>query len=99
MIRTTIGRHASAILLGLLVGVMAPARADTIRYTETFTASGSLGGASFTDQQVTLTAYGDTSTLFQTPAVAFVDAPHVIRRGHRPGDGLVHGHPGCLRCL
>ena len=29
---------------------------------------------SFTDQQLTLTAYGDTSTLFQTPAVAFVDA-------------------------
>ena len=75
MIRTTIWRRASAILLGLLVGVMGPARADTIRYTETFTASGSLGGASFTDRQVTLTAYGDTSTLFQTPAVAFVDSP------------------------
>ena len=74
MYRTTIGRRASAILLGLLVGVTAPAHSETILYTESFTASGSLGGASFTDQPVTLTAYGDTSTLFQTPAVAFVDS-------------------------
>ena len=51
-----------------------PPCADIIRYTESFQATGTLGGQSFTDQTVTLTAFGDTATLFSTPAIAEVDA-------------------------
>jgi hypothetical protein len=68
-------RLTAAILLALACGAPAAARADIIVSTETFQASGSLGGTNFTNQTVTLTAYGDTSTYFSTPAVALVDAP------------------------
>jgi hypothetical protein len=40
-----------------------PANATTLRYSESTTASGTLGGSAFTDSQVTLSFYGDTSNI------------------------------------
>ena len=35
-----------------------------------------MGGQSFTDRAVTLTAVGDTATVFRNPAIAMLDAAH-----------------------
>jgi PEP-CTERM motif len=51
------------VLLGTLLWTSSPALADGATYTETAVASGSLGGASFSDALVTITLVGDTSTL------------------------------------
>jgi hypothetical protein len=51
------------VLLGTLLWTSSPALADGATYTETDVASGSLGGASFSDALVTITLLGDTSTL------------------------------------
>jgi PEP-CTERM motif len=51
------------VLLGTLLWTSSPALADGVTYTETDVASGSLGGASFSDALVTITLLGDTSTL------------------------------------
>ena len=50
------------VLLGTLLWTSSPALADSATYTETTVASGSLGGASFSDALVTITLLGDTST-------------------------------------
>jgi hypothetical protein len=50
------------VLLGTLLWTSSPALADSATYTETAVASGSLGGASFSDALVTITLLGDTST-------------------------------------
>ena len=50
------------VLLGTLLWTSSPALADAATYTETDVASGSLGGASFSDALVTITLLGDTST-------------------------------------
>jgi hypothetical protein len=50
------------VLLGTLLWTSSPALADGVTYTETDVASGSLGGASFSDALVTITLLGDTST-------------------------------------
>jgi len=50
------------VLLGTLLWTTSPALADGVTYTETDVASGSLGGASFSDALVTITLLGDTST-------------------------------------
>lgn len=50
------------VLLGTLLWTSSPALADSATYTETTVASGSLGGASFSDALVTITLFGDTST-------------------------------------
>ena len=63
-----------AVVFGLASGGASAVRADIIKYTESFVATGTLGGQSFTDQAVTLTAFGYTTTFFSTPVVAFVDA-------------------------
>jgi hypothetical protein len=49
------------VLLGTLLWTSSPALADSI-YTETTVASGSLGGASFSDALITITLVGDAST-------------------------------------
>jgi hypothetical protein len=64
----------SVAFFAVAFGLASAARADIIMYTESFQATGTLGGQSFTDQSVTLTAFGDTSTLFSTPSIAEVDA-------------------------
>jgi hypothetical protein len=48
--------------LGTLLWTSSPALADSATYTETDVASGSLGGAPFSDALVTITLLGDTST-------------------------------------
>jgi PEP-CTERM motif len=50
------------VLLGTLLWTSSPALADGATYTETDVASGSLGGASFSDALVTITLLGDPST-------------------------------------
>jgi hypothetical protein len=50
------------VLLGTLLWTSSPALADGVTYTETSVASGSLGGASFTDTLVTITLIGDPAT-------------------------------------
>jgi hypothetical protein len=50
------------VLLGTLLWTSSPALADGATYTETAVASGSLGGASFSDALVTITLLGDPST-------------------------------------
>jgi len=55
------------VLLGTLLWTSSPALADGATYTETAVASGSLGGASFSDALVTITLVGDTSTLTTDP--------------------------------
>jgi hypothetical protein len=50
------------VLLGTLLWTSSPALADGATYTETAVASGSLGGASFSDALITITLFGDTST-------------------------------------
>jgi hypothetical protein len=55
------------VLLGTLLWTSSPALADSATYTETVVASGSLGGASFSDALVTITLLGDTSTLTTDP--------------------------------
>jgi hypothetical protein len=62
-----------AVAFGL-ASAAASVRADIVKYTESFQATGTLGGQSFTDQAVTLTAFGDTATFFSTPAIAALDA-------------------------
>jgi hypothetical protein len=69
-----LGWGVASVAFGLASGAAAAVRADIIKYTESFQATGTLGGQSFTDQAVTLTAFGDTATFFSTPAVAEVDA-------------------------
>ena len=73
-----VGFLAVAVLLNIAFGGVPAARGDILVYTESFTASGSLGGVGFTDQAVTLTVLGDTSTLFATPAVALVSGGQAI---------------------
>ena len=53
------------------------ARADSATYTETVTATGTLGGQSFTNALVTLTAMGDTSNvnLAGAPVSAHIPVP------------------------
>ena len=55
------------VLFGTLLWTSSPALADSATYTETTVASGSLGGASFSDALVTITLLGDTSTLTTDP--------------------------------
>ena len=55
------------VLLGTLLWTSSPALADSATYTETTVASGSLGGASFSDALVTITLLGDTSTSTTDP--------------------------------
>jgi hypothetical protein len=50
------------VLLGTLLWTSSPALADSVTYTETDVATGSLGGTSFSDALVTITLLGDTST-------------------------------------
>ena len=65
---------AAATLLIMTFGHSPAARGGLFIYTESFTASGSLGGAQFTDKNVVLTVFGDTSNIFSTPVVAEVSA-------------------------
>jgi hypothetical protein len=44
------------------------AQADTITYTESATASGSLGGTPFSDSLITLTFVGDTANIVSSPS-------------------------------
>ena len=74
MMRIRRGMAFFAVAFGLASGTASSGRADIIMYTESFQATGTLGGESFTDQAVTLTAFGDTSTLFSTPVIAEVNA-------------------------
>lgn len=58
-----LGLSASRLgaVLGCVMMVAVASRAESITYIETATASGSLGGQSFTNALVTLTAPGDTT--------------------------------------
>jgi hypothetical protein len=57
-------KHVALAFLAVLIGVSF-ASADTMIYTESAIASGSLGSTSFTDNLITLTAIGDTAKVFQ----------------------------------
>ena len=59
-----------AVTVGVL-GWAAPTKATPITYTLESTASGSLGGTTFTDALVTLTLTGDTSDVFEPFPVEF----------------------------
>jgi hypothetical protein len=58
MARTHVGIASFALLIGASF-----AKADLVTFTESVTASGSLGSTPFTDKVVTLTATGDTSNV------------------------------------
>ena len=54
----------------LLIGGVGPAKAEFITFTESSTATGSLGGTTFTDALLTITSTGDTTQL-QNPSLGF----------------------------
>jgi hypothetical protein len=56
-------KHLSALLLGVAstIGAASPTLAIPITYTETDTASGSLGGVAFTNANIVLTESSDTT--------------------------------------
>jgi len=62
-----------ATVAALLCGAR-PANADGITYTESDTATGSIGGQAFTDALVTLTFVGNTSNVTNPSAGAFFNA-------------------------
>ena len=65
-------RHAlAASIIALSLSAAGHAEAVPITYTETATASGSLGGATFTDSQVTVRFVGDTAGVIN-PIPGFV---------------------------
>lgn len=53
----------SAVVLGIIFASAVDTYASPITYTETGTASGTLGGVAFTNATVTLTAFSDTSNI------------------------------------
>jgi hypothetical protein len=61
-----------AIVAALLCGAR-PANADGITYTESDTATGSIGGQAFTDALVTLTFVGDTLNVVNAGAGLFTN--------------------------
>jgi hypothetical protein len=73
---TRIGLIVSSFTLavGLTPGAGPVACAGSIVYTESFTATGTLGAQSFTDRAVTLTALGDTAAVSRNPAIAMLNA-------------------------
>jgi hypothetical protein len=64
----------------LALGFAAPATASLIEYTETATGSGTLNGIAFTNDLITITAFGDTTgviTVMPAPGGFFVN-PGVV---------------------
>lgn len=59
VLRTFFVMAAALMLAGLCL-------AETATYTETITASGTVGNTSFTNELLTLTATGDTSNIFES---------------------------------
>jgi hypothetical protein len=73
-------RSVGLLALFLLASTVRTASAATITYTESATASGTLGGVTFTDALITLTVVGDTAgvfnaggTLLENPGTGTVD--------------------------
>ncbi|MGO9260290.1 MAG: PEP-CTERM sorting domain-containing protein [Bryobacteraceae bacterium] len=69
-----VSRTAFALVFSVvfLCGVAAPtARASAVTYTFTATGSGTIGTTNFTDASVTVTAIGDTSTIFEAVSPPF----------------------------
>jgi hypothetical protein len=85
---------AALMLTGLCLG-------ETATYTETITASGTVGNSSFTNELVTLTATGDTSNIFElnnSPGTATFSA-NVASPAPEPSSLVLSasGAPGWLR--
>jgi hypothetical protein len=73
-------RSVALLALFLLASTARTASAATITYTESATASGTLGGVTFTNALITLTVVGDTAgvfnaggTLLENPGTGTVD--------------------------
>jgi hypothetical protein len=65
----------AAFLLAAASALSAPASAALLTYTETADVSGSLNGVGFTDNVLTLTASGDTSSVSGGPSFFFLSVP------------------------
>ena len=75
-------RHSCTFALGLailLLGLAGPAHAVPITYTQTGIASGSLGGLTFTNAQIVLSATGDTDNV--VPNGEFEDDGEIVPAG------------------
>jgi hypothetical protein len=71
-----LNRYRRLVITCIAVGVFASpgiAQGDPIRFTDTVTGTGSLGGTAFTDALVTVSVVGDTSTVAETSPGIFVD--------------------------
>jgi hypothetical protein len=69
-------RITSRLVIPAILAVAAlAAHADTVTYTESVTASGTLGKENFTDALVTITGSADTSTITQLGSVFEVITP------------------------
>jgi len=59
--RSRVLAFAAVATTTLAPGFAAPAAASPIEYTETATGSGTLNGTAFTNDLITITAFGDTT--------------------------------------
>jgi PEP-CTERM motif len=90
----------SIVVLGLLGDAAHQAKASPIIYTESFTATGTLNGANFTDAFISLTATGDTSNIGTTHFGAFANPVAVsftvagLGSGTLTGGYIVFDQPG-----
>ncbi len=74
-----ISRTPCAVILGLFFALAAPiAKASTITYTFTTIGSGTIGSTGFTADLVTVTAIGDTSTIFLAQSPPYSPNTYVI---------------------
>ena len=78
--RSRVLAFAAVATTTLALGFAAPAAASPIEYTETATGSGTLNGTAFTNDLITITAFGDTTgviTVMPAPGGFFVN-PGVV---------------------
>src|SRR6478672_11351758 len=67
--------NASVVTSGLLALSLTPTHSTPISYSETAPISGSLGGVSFSDSLLTLTASGDTTNITSAGGVFMILLP------------------------
>ena len=68
--RSRVLAFAAVATTTLALGFAAPAAASPIEYTETATGSGTLNGHAFTNDLITITAFGDTAGVMNPPMPA-----------------------------
>jgi hypothetical protein len=72
--RSRVLAFAAVATTTLALGFAAPAAASPIEYTETATGSGTLNGTAFTNDLITITAFGDTTGVITVMPGFFVNA-------------------------